>query len=106
MTKKNKKKKKKQSCNEFVPSVNYWDFSSVSELPTFSGNGHTTKGGAAEIEVSIAIGTIPTGALVGDDYSHCSSRANVVVQTLHFVTSSTTFTISEQNRTHSPNSSL
>lgn len=69
----------KQSWNEFVPSVNNWDFASVSELPTFAGDGHAAEGGAAQIEVGVAIGTIPTGAFVGHDYSHCSSRANVVV---------------------------
>ena len=93
---------KRKLINKYLPPVNYGDETTVAEGTRLSGDSQTTKGCTTEIKVSVGFGA--AGALVSDDDSDGSPGTDTPVQAPNLVTSSTAFTVFEENRVHSSNS--
>jgi len=83
-----------------IPSVNDWDFPSVSELTVFTGERHAAEGGATEVEVRPV--RRAARALIGYYNRHCPLGTYAMVQTLHLITSPATFSFLEQHYPTAP----
>lgn len=88
---------------ERAPAVEDGDHPAVAKLGAKAGDGHAAEGRPAEVEVGVAVGAVPTGALVGDDDGHRPAGADALVHDApHLVARATSFAVLEQHRAHRP----
>lgn len=83
-----------------LPPENDRNLAAVAELAAVAGDGHAAEGGAAEVEVSAAVGAVAAGALVGDDDRHRPPRADRAVQAPDLVARAAPLAALEQHRAH------
>ena len=85
-----------------IPAVDNGDLAAVTEMVAITGDGHASKGSAAEVEVGAAGRAVAAGALVRYDNGDGLSGAYGLVEAPDFVAGPTALPSFEQNWAHCP----